>query len=77
MIMYIVTLVGENVHGGFVNVAVINSKDEATLSKVTALIENQYSIKVFEYKRYEFGVLSAVTSNPKVTVVIDIINKID
>ena len=75
--MYIVTLVGENVHGGFVNVAVINSKDEATLSKVTALIENQYSIKVFEYKRYEFGVLSAVTSNPKVTVVIDIINKID
>ncbi len=75
--MYIVTLVGENVHGGFVNVAVINLKDEATLSKVTALIENQYSIKVFEYKRYEFGVLSAATSNPKVTVVIDIINKID
>ena len=75
--MYIVTLVGENVHGGFVNVGVIDSKDESTLSKVTALIENQYSIKVFEYKRYEFGVLSAVTSNPKVTVVIDIINKID
>lgn len=75
--MYIVTLVGENVHGGFVNVGVIDSKDEAVLSKVTALIENQYSIKVFEYKRYEFGVLSALTSNPKVTVVIDIINKID
>lgn len=75
--MYIVTLVGENVYGGFVNVGVIDSKDEATLSKVTALIENQYSIKVFEYKRYEFGVLSATTSNPKVTVVIDIINKID
>ena len=75
--MYIVTLVGENVYGGFVNVGVIDSKDEATLSKVTALIENQYSIKVFEYKRYEFGVLSAVTSNPKVTVVIDVINKID
>ena len=75
--MYIVTLVGENVYGGFVNVGVIDSKDEATLSKVTVLIENQYSIKVFEYKRYEFGVLSATTSNPKVTVVIDSINKID
>lgn len=75
--MYIVTLVGENVYGGFVNVGVIDSKDESTLSKVTALIESQYSIKVFEYKRYEFGVLSAVTSNPKVTVVIDVINKID
>lgn len=75
--MYIVTLVGENVYGGFVNVGVIDSKNESTLSKVTALIESQYSIKVFEYKRYEFGVLSAVTSNPKVTVVIDVINKID
>lgn len=75
--MYIVTLVGENVHGGFVNVCLVDSKDESTLSKVTALIEKQYSIKVFEYKRYEFGILSAVTSNPKVTVVIDVINKID
>lgn len=37
--MYIVTLVGENVHGGFVNVGVIDSKDESTLSKVTVVID--------------------------------------